>query len=135
MAATPPQSYLDLLDRPLFASFATVRPDGAPQVNPMWFLWDADRGVVKLTHTKVRSNYRALQQEKRVGLSIIDPDNSYRYLGLRGTVTDIQDDPEGDFYRLLQKRYRGRADAEIADRAVRVVLTITPEHFRGHTAH
>ncbi|MBO0745743.1 MAG: PPOX class F420-dependent oxidoreductase [Candidatus Dormibacteraeota bacterium] len=132
MAATPPESFLDLLDRPLFASFATVRPDGAPQVNPMWFIWDGEQGVVKLTHTKVRSNYRALQREKRVGLSIIDPDDGYRYLSLRGTVTNIQDDPEGEFYKVLQRRYRGRADAEIADRAVRVVLTITPDHFRVH---
>lgn len=131
MAATPPDSHLDLLERPLFASFATVRPDGAPQVNPMWFLWDADQGVVKLTHTKVRSNFQALQREKRVGLCVIDPDNSYRYLSLRGTVTDIQDDPEGDFYKVLQRRYRGHADNEVRDRAVRVVLTITPDRFRA----
>lgn len=131
MAATPPDKYLDLLERPLFASFATVRPDGAPQVNPMWFLWDAGQGVVKLTHTTVRNNYRALQREKRVGLCVVDPENSYRYLSLRGTVTGIQDDPEGDFYKELQRRYRGHADAEVADRAVRVVLTITPEHFRA----
>ena len=132
MAATPPASYVDLLERPLFASFATVRPDGAPQVNPMWFLWDADQQVIKLTHTKVRSNYRALQREKRIGLCIIDPDDGYRYLTLRGTLTDVQDDPEGDFYKVLQRRYRGHADAEIEDRAVRVVLTIAPESFRTH---
>ena len=131
MADTPPASHLDLLDRPLFAGFATVRPDGAPQVNPMWFLWDGDQGVVKLTHTKVRSNYQALQREKRVALCIIDPENSYRYLSLRGTVTDIQDDPEGDFYKVLQRRYRGHSDAEVADRAVRVVLTIRPDRFRA----
>lgn len=131
MAVTPPESYLDLLERPLFASFATVRPDGAPQVNPMWFLWDAEEQVVKLTHTKVRSNYQALQREKRVALCVIDPENSYRYLSLRGAVTDIQDDPEGEFYKVLQRRYRGKADAEVADRAVRVVLTITPGRFRA----
>jgi len=132
MAATPPASHIDLLERPLFASFATVRPDGAPQVNPMWFLWDAEQGVVKLTHTKVRSNYRALQREQRIGLCVIDPDNGYRYLSLRGTVTDIQDDPEGDFCKTLQKRYRGHAEPEVADKAVRVILTVTPDHFKVH---
>jgi PPOX class probable F420-dependent enzyme len=130
MAATPPASHVDLLERPLFASFATVRPDGAPQVNPMWFLWDAEGQVIKLTHTKVRSNYRALQREKRIGLCFVDPDDGYRYLTLRGTVTDIQDDPEGGFYKQLQRRYLDREDAEVADRAVRVILTIDPESFR-----
>src|SRR5207302_4767696 len=50
----------------LFAHLATVRPDGAPLVNRMWFLWDEARGVVKLTHTKRRSNYNFFQSEPRV---------------------------------------------------------------------
>src|SRR3981189_3501492 len=64
----PPESHLDLLERPLFAHLATVRADGAPQVNPMWFLYDADRNRILLTHTKVRHNYRYLQAEPRVAL-------------------------------------------------------------------
>jgi hypothetical protein len=30
-----PDSHRDLLERPLFAHLATIRPDGKPQVNPM----------------------------------------------------------------------------------------------------
>jgi len=43
----PPETHRDLLQRPVFAHLATVRSDGAPQVNPMWFLWDAEQGVIK----------------------------------------------------------------------------------------
>ena len=57
----PPDSHLDLLARPLFAHFATVAGDCSPRVNPMWFLWDAEEGVFKLTHTKERHNFRYLQ--------------------------------------------------------------------------
>lgn len=131
MAAAPPASHLDLLTRPLLASFATVRPDGSPQVNPMWFVWDHDQQVLRLTHTKLRSNYRLLQTDRHVGLLVIDPDDDQRYLSVRGTLTDIQDDPEGKFFKGLQERYRGQADDEVADRAVRVILTITPDHFRA----
>jgi hypothetical protein len=35
-----PDEYADLLTRPLFGHRATIRPDGTPQVNPMWFSWD-----------------------------------------------------------------------------------------------
>src|ERR1700730_763482 len=63
----PPETHTDLLELPLFAHFATVRPDGAPLVNPMWFLWDSGQGVVKMTHTKKRSNYRNIQREPRLG--------------------------------------------------------------------
>lgn len=131
MPVTPPSAFLDLLERPLLASFATVRAGGAPQLNPMWFIWDGERQVIRLTHTKVRSNYRVLQSNRQVALLIVDPDDDQRYLSVRGTVTDIQDDPEGDFFKGLQTRYQGEADEVIADRAVRVILTVTPEHVRA----
>jgi PPOX class probable F420-dependent enzyme len=125
----PPETHTDLLERPLFAHFATVRADGAPQVNPMWFLWDPEQGIVKMTHTRTRHNYRYVQREPRVALSIADPDMPYRYIQVRGVVERIDDDPTGAFYQVLQLRYRG-AVSEVADRADRVVLTIRPTAFR-----
>jgi PPOX class probable F420-dependent enzyme len=127
--ATPPQDHLDLLERPTFAHFATVRSDGAPQVNPMWFLWDGEEGVIKLTHTNVRHNYRYIQREPRVAFSIADPDNGYRYLQIRGTVEKVEEDPGGEFYQTLQRRYLGRASTP-PDADVRVVLTVRPTGFR-----
>jgi PPOX class probable F420-dependent enzyme len=121
----PPESHLDLLQRPLFAHLATIRADGAPQVNPMWFLYDADRNRILLTHTKVRHNYRYLQAEPRVALSITDPDDQYRYLQVRGDVEKVEDDPTGHFYQVMQQRYRGFS-TEVADRDVRVILTVRP---------
>jgi PPOX class probable F420-dependent enzyme len=94
----------------------------------MWFVWDQEADVVKLTHTKERHNYRFVQREPRVALLIIDPDNPYRYLQVRGTVERIEDDPAGKFYQQLQLRYRG-ATSGVRDAAVRVVLTIKPTSF------
>jgi PPOX class probable F420-dependent enzyme len=125
----PPEQYLDLLERPLFAHFATVTPDGAPLVNPMWFKWDNEAGVLKLTHTNQRHNYRHLQQNPRVALSITDPEDQYRYLQLRGVIDQVEADPTGAFYQSLQQRYRGRT-SEVKDRDVRVVLTIRPTGFK-----
>jgi PPOX class probable F420-dependent enzyme len=125
-----PASHLDLLGQPLFAHFATVAADGSPRVNPMWFLWDADAGVLKLTHTRNRHNFRYLQQEPRVALSITDPNDPYRYLQVRGVIERVEDDPTGVFYQRLQQRYRGYT-TEVKDRAVRVVLTIRPTGFKA----
>src|SRR5437667_3993114 len=124
-----PDSHADLLSRPLFAHLATVRPDGAPLVNPMWFLWDEARGVVKLTHTKRRSNYNFFQSEPRVAMDISDPDDPYRYLQIRGVVEAIEDDPTAAFYKVLQLRYRGTV-GEVSDREYRVVVTIRPTGFK-----
>jgi PPOX class probable F420-dependent enzyme len=121
----PPASHLDLLNRPLFAHFATVAADGSPRVNPMWFLWDDTAGVIKLTHTNQRHNYRYLQKNPQVALSIVDPDDQYRYIQIRGTVENVEPDPTGAFYQTLQQRYRGWT-SEVKDKDVRVVFTIRP---------
>src|SRR5579864_2072751 len=113
----PPKEYLDLLERPLFAHFATVASDGSPRVNPMWFLWDDANGVVKLTHTNQRHNFRYLKKNPNVALSIVDPDNAYRYLQLRGKIEEVTPDPTGGFYSTLQQRYRGY-QSEVKDKDV-----------------
>jgi PPOX class probable F420-dependent enzyme len=130
MPAQPPESHRDLLDRPLFAHFATVASDGSPRVNPMWFLWDAEAGVLKLTHTSQRYNFRYLKENPRVALSITDPDDQYRYLQVRGQIEQMDEDPTGAFYQTLQQRYRGHT-TEVQDRDVRVVFTIRPTGFKS----
>lgn len=128
-SARPPEAYIDLLERPLFAAFATVASDGSPRVNPMWFLWDNDTGVVKLTHTNKRFNFHYLQKNPRIALSITDPNDQYRYLQLRGVIEKVEPDPTGAFYQTLQQRYRGYT-TEVKDRDVRVIFTIRPTGFK-----
>jgi PPOX class probable F420-dependent enzyme len=124
-----PASHADLLDKPMFAHLATVRPDGSPQTQVMWFVWDGER--IRMTHTKTRQKYRNFQREPRVALSIADQANPYRFLEVRGTVEKIDDDDaEASFYQSLQRRY-GRS-YPIPDAAVRVVLSIRPDKFIAH---
>ena len=95
----------------------------------MWFLWEEAQGVIKLTHTKRRSNYMFFQSEPRLALAISDPDDPYRYLQVRGVAEAIDDDPTGAFYQVLHLRYRGQV-GEVSDRASRVIVTIRPTGFK-----
>lgn len=123
---TPPDSHADLLDRPLFAHLATVRPDGAPQSSVMWFDWDGKR--IRMTHTKKRQKFRNLRRDPRVALSIADPEDQYRFLEVRGVVESIEDDDaQASFYQSLQRRY-GRS-YRISDAPDRVIMTIRAESF------
>jgi PPOX class probable F420-dependent enzyme len=119
-----PESHLDLLEQPLIAQVATVRVDGGPQNNPMWFGWDGER--IRLTHTRTRQKFRNLQAEPRVALSITDPDDTQRYLEIRGVVEAVDDDVGGRFYRQLRERYGVDPDAPMPDADVRVVLVVRP---------
>jgi PPOX class probable F420-dependent enzyme len=120
-----PPGHADLLDKPAFAHLATVRPDGSPQSSVMWFAWDGSR--IRMTHTRTRQKFANLAREPRVALSIADLDDQYRVLEVRGAVEKIEDDPGGDFYRSLQRRYG--MDYPILDADVRVIITIRPDRF------
>jgi len=123
------QEYLDLLERPVFAHLGTVRPDGSPQVNPMWFAWNGS--ALLFTHTSSRQKYRNITHDPRVSVCLTDPENPFRYLELRGTVTAVRPDPTGAFYVELAARYGQPTAPPPADAAERVILEVAIERARG----
>lgn len=120
-----PAEYEDLLTRPLFGHLATVRPDGAPQANPMWFSWDGE--YLRFTNTTIRQKYRNVTAEPRIAMSVTDPDKPYRYLEVRGTVERIEPDPDAVFFAELAKRYGLDLDGPPGDAAHRVVIVVRPD--------
>jgi PPOX class probable F420-dependent enzyme len=122
--AVIPESHRDLLERPLFAHLATIRPDGAPQVNPMWCKWDGE--FLYFTNTTTRYKYRNVTANPTVSVSINDPDAPYRYLEVRGVVERIDPDPEGKFFTELADRYGMDFGGPPGDAEHRVVYVIRP---------
>ncbi len=103
---TPPDAYLDLLTgKKAFASIATVMADGSPQVTPVWF--DFTDGVVRVNTAKGRVKARTLTPGAHVALAIIDPDNPYRYLQIRGRVRHVTEDGADAHIDALAKKYLG----------------------------
>lgn len=120
-----------ILDAPVFGHLATVRPDGGIQVNPMWFEFDREAGVIRFTHTTKRAKFRNLQADPRMTFEALDPETPLRYVEARGRLVEVVPDPEGAFYVHLANRY-GNADATApADRADRVVLVMQVEKVTG----
>ena len=81
-----PDSHLDLFQKKAFGHLATLMPNGQPQVTPIWI--DYDGRYVILNTAAGRQKDKNLQRDGRVALSIIDPDNPYRYLEVRGRVAE-----------------------------------------------
>ena len=125
MTSAIPDDLVDLLDRPLYASLGTVRPDNTVQVNPMWFAWDGE--FIRFTHTNFRRKFKNIQANPAVAISIIDPENPYRYLEVRGVVERIDPDPAGAFFVELAKRYDAPFGTSAPPDAVdRVVFVVRP---------
>ena len=126
--AIVPADYQDLLERPLYAVLATVRPDNTAQASPMWFQFDPSTDRVRFTHTTTRAKYRNLQANPSMSLAIIDPEQPYRYLEVRGRLVEVVPDPTGAFYVVLGKRYGNAEQQPPADSPDRVILVMSIEH-------
>jgi len=118
-----------LLELPIYATLGTVRPDGTPQVNPMWFAFDGEH--IRFTHLRTRAKFRNLQANPAMALALIDPDDPLLYLEVRGTLVDVIDDPTGAFYVELQNRYGNPSTEAPADKADRVVLVMSVDRLSG----
>ncbi|MFP5261250.1 MAG: PPOX class F420-dependent oxidoreductase [Blastocatellia bacterium] len=128
MAEAIPEKYIDLFDKKAFANLATVMPDGTPQVTPVWVDYDGTHLVVN--SARGRRKDKNIQRNSSVALSIMDPDNPYRYLEVRGRVADITEEGADDHIDKMAKKYIGedrypwRQPGE-----VRVIYKIEPQRF------
>ena len=102
-----PTSFLDLLtEKKALANIATLQPDGSPQVTPVWF--DYTNGAVRVNTAKGRVKARNMSVGSKVALAIVDPDNDYRYIQIRGTVTNETTDGAVTHIDSLAKKYLGK---------------------------
>jgi PPOX class probable F420-dependent enzyme len=128
MQETIPEKYLDLFNKKAFASLATLMPDGSPQVTPVWCDFDGEHVLFNTASGRVKD--KNLQREPRVSLAILDPDNPYRYLQVRGRIAERTEQGADDHINKLSKKYLDldkypyRQPGE-----VRVIYKIKPERI------
>jgi PPOX class probable F420-dependent enzyme len=106
MAATIPEKYLDLFQKKAFANLATLMPDGSPQVTPVWVDYDGNHVIVN--SARGRQKDKNMQQNAKVALAILDPDNPYRYLEIRGKVDQITEQGADQHIDKMAKKYMGK---------------------------
>ena len=102
-----PAGFLDLLtEKKAFAHIATLQPDGSPQVTPVWF--DYTNGLIRVNTAKGRIKSRNMSVGSKVAMSIMDPDNAYRYIQIRGSVTKEVTEGAATHIDSLAKKYLGK---------------------------
>ena len=125
MAATIPEAFKELFTKVAFAHLATVMADGSPQVTPVWYNFDGTH--VWVNSAKGRLKDKNMRRNKRVALSIQDPDNAYRYLAIQGDVEEITESGADAHIDALAKKYLGKDSYPFrAPGEVRVIYKIRP---------
>ena len=125
MAATIPEQFKDLFTKVAFAHLATLIADGSPQVTPVWV--DYDGAYVRVNSAKGRVKDKNMRRDRRVALSIQDPDNPYRYLAIQGDIVEITEEGADAHIDALAKKYLGKERYPFRSPGeVRVIYKIRP---------
>lgn len=123
-----PTEYHDLFEKRTFAHFGTVLPNGAPHITPVWIDYDGEDDRLLVNTERGRQKDRNVRRNPDVGLSLLDPDDPYRYLAVVGTVEETTTDGARDHIDALSQRYVG-TDYQNQIQTERVILRIRPDRI------
>ena len=126
MSERVPDNALDLFEKPALANFATVMPDGTPNVLPVWVDYD---GTYILVNTfKDSQKHRNMEKRPKVGLDIVDPSNPWHWLSVRGHIAEITEEGANAHIDKLSKKYTGQDKYGFHQPGqVRIICKIVPD--------
>jgi PPOX class probable F420-dependent enzyme len=125
-STTIPEKFLPVLtEKKALAHLATLMPDGSPQVTPVWFLYQNGKFIVNTARGRIKD--RNMTQNARVALSIVDPDNPYAHLAVRGKIVRTTEEGANASIDTLAKKYLGQDKYPFGQPGdVRVIYEIEP---------
>ena len=124
MAAELSEDQRRLLKEPNLAFLATVAPDGTPHVTPVWV--DEEGGNVVVNTADGRAKVRHVRRHPKVGVLVVDRDDPYRWVSVRGRVVDVTPEGARDHIDMLSHRYEGKP-YRFKPGQVRLKLVIEPD--------
>ena len=134
-----PESHLDLLRGRAHGVLTTLMPDGQPQSSLVWV--DYDGACACLNTSRERRKGRNMAADPRVSLLVVDPDDTGRYLLIRGKAELVEADAVEHLDRLTRRytrhpRYYGYIyPLEQASRETRILCRIHPDKVTLDAIH
>ncbi|MFD5617011.1 PPOX class F420-dependent oxidoreductase [Streptomyces yangpuensis] len=119
-------------DAPMFATVATIQPDGSPQLSVTWLMRDGD--ALLISTTEGRRKEQNLRRDPRITVMINPPDAPYTYAEVRGTA-ELSTEGGQELINELSRKYTGKDYRDFnpasVDDAPRVVVRVVPRKVVG----
>ncbi|HRW49051.1 MAG: PPOX class F420-dependent oxidoreductase [Caldilinea sp.] len=132
MSSKVPASHVDLLTGPYFAVLTTVAPSGQPENTVVWCSWDGEHVLVNTADG--RRKPANVRNNPKVALTVIDPQDPFRWIDVRGEVAEIVPDPEyaninahAKLYAGVDEYYGGVSPIELKGKEDRIIFKIRPD--------
>ena len=126
MAKQLTEDHRRLLREPNLASLATMDEDGRPHVTPVWV--DEERGRIVVNTADGRAKVRHLRRDPRVGILVMDREDPYTWVSVRGRIVEITTEGAYDHIDELSRRYEGKP-FDHPPGQVRLKVIIEPERI------
>jgi PPOX class probable F420-dependent enzyme len=101
-----PESHLDLLERPVIVTLVTIMPNGQPQASPVWA--DVVDGHIRVNTVEGRQKHKNLRERKQATILVTDPEDSMRYIEVRGVVASETTEDGIEVIEKLSRDYIGK---------------------------
>lgn len=119
----------ELLKGKNFCHVSTLRSDGSVQTAPVWV--DIQDGLPVVNSAEGRAWPRNLERDPRVTLSVLNTENPYEYLEIRGRVAERTHDGADEHIDSLAKKYLDKDEYPFRRPGEqRVIIRVAPEHAR-----
>jgi PPOX class probable F420-dependent enzyme len=105
MSMNIPDSHVDLLVEPIHGVLTTMMQDGQPQMSVVWI--DFDGIHVLVNSTLERQKGKNIQNNPKVNVLVIDPNNVARFIEVRGNVVEISQKGAIDHANKQTRAYSG----------------------------
>lgn len=105
MAETLTEQAKALIRRPVIASLATIAGDGSPQLTPLWVDLDGDDILVNTAAGRAKAVN--IERNPHVALTVIDPQDPYNVVAVRGDVVEVTTAGADAHIDALAKKYLG----------------------------
>jgi PPOX class probable F420-dependent enzyme len=114
------------LEQPFVGVVTTIRADGSPHNTVVWV--DVEDGIVSFNTAYGRAKPKHLEQNPRAGVTVVDPNDSFKWVSVDGPAELTTDGADAQIDKLA-KKYMGVDEYPYrnADEK-RVKVRITPEH-------
>jgi PPOX class probable F420-dependent enzyme len=113
---------------PNFATAGTLNPDGSAQLTIVWIDWD---GQFVLFNTAAgRAKPRNLERDPRVSVLVLDREDGYRWVAVRGAA-ELTTDAADEHIDMLARKYTGKG-WQPKPGEQRLVVRFRPEHVSAY---
>lgn len=117
-----------LLEDKNIAFVSTLMSDGSPQITPVWI--DVSGDLIIINTAEGRLKQRNISRDPRVAISIVDRNNPYDMITIRGKVIEQTTNGADSHIDKMAKKYLGVDKYPFSKSGEkRILLKIEPEKF------